>query len=106
MKSAQSIAMIKHYKLSRKAERDIFNIIDYSAATFGLKKAKSYYDSLKRSFDLIVQNPNIGRNANEAGEGLHRYIHQKHIVLYRIKEDKIAIVRVIHHSEDSENYNL
>lgn len=98
--------MIKNYKLSAKAGRDVYNIMDYTAENFGLKQAGVYYDSLQKTFDLLIKNPKIGRLAENLGEQLHRYIHQKHIIFYTIRENDIFILRIIHHKEDSENYNL
>ncbi|MGB0719545.1 MAG: type II toxin-antitoxin system RelE/ParE family toxin [Bdellovibrionales bacterium] len=88
------------YTLTPLAEQDIEDILDYSARQFGLEQAAKYYNSLRRSFDLLIDNPRIGRDDKNAGFGMRRYVHEKHSIYYRIEDDRILILRVMHHSAD------
>ena len=94
------------YRLSVLADRDLGGIADYTIETFGLEQARRYGESLDTCFNLLADNPGIGRNADELAPGLHRFNHQSHVIFYRPVPGKLLIVRVLHESMDFAQHKL
>ena len=65
------------YRLTRQAKSDIKAIYRYTVEYFGEGQAQEYLDGLEYSFDLLTDNPNIGR----LFEGkIRRYVYKSHLV--------------------------
>ena len=79
------------YELSRQASRKIDEIIEYTDAHFGYAQTEEYVGGLYYSFDLLCDNPNLGR-------AWHRdrrcYIYRAHYVFYRLIADHILITDI------------
>ena len=81
------------YRLTRQAKSDIKAIYRYTVEYFGEGQAQEYLDGLEYSFDLLTDNPNIGR----LFEGnMRRYVYKSHLVYYEIKKVEIHILRIRH----------
>lgn len=93
-----------NYKLSIKAERDISGILEYSYKNFGEKIASDYYLSLKNTFVLLSEQPQIGRNIENIRTGYYCHEHTKHTIFYSLKENSILIIRVLHQNMDFERH--
>ncbi len=91
-------------ELSQEAEQDIDDILDYTLMTFGEAQAEEYYLSLRGCFDLISDNPQIGRSRPELDSALRSYSHRSHVVFYDVQDDHILIVRVLHSRMDPERH--
>ncbi|MDX1812049.1 MAG: type II toxin-antitoxin system RelE/ParE family toxin, partial [Gammaproteobacteria bacterium] len=62
--------------------------------------ADQYTDSLEATFQLITENPTIGRPVDYVSKGLHRHEHMEHVIFYRIRQQEIFVVRLLHASMD------
>ncbi len=63
----------------------------YTVEYFGEGQAQEYLDGLYYSFDLLTDNPNLGRSF----EGnMRRYVFKSHLVYYEVKKDVIHILRI------------
>jgi len=91
-------------RLSRRAETDLAEIADYTISAFGVVQARRYRDSFQACFNSLCDNPELGRNANELAPGLRRIRQQAHVIFYQHAQDKILVVRVLHHSMDFERH--
>ncbi len=81
------------YRLTRQARSDIKAIYHYTVEYFGEGQAEEYLGGLEYSFDLLTDNPNLGR----AFEGnIRRYVYKSHLVYYRIVKEEIRILRIRH----------
>lgn len=81
------------YKLSRLARANIKEIIRYTDQNFGPSQTREYLDGLYYSFDLLVDNPKLGR---EWSQGKRRYIYRMHVVYYRLTRDGPIITEIRH----------
>lgn len=81
------------YELSRKASRQIEEIIRYTDQNFGFDQTEEYINGLYYSFDLLTDNPRMGRTYDERRR---RYVYRSHHVYYRVQEDAILIVDIRH----------
>jgi toxin ParE1/3/4 len=90
------------FQLTNKAYEDLKGIAKYTQATWGVEQRKEYLSRLDQSFHLIAENIGIGMNCDYIREGYHRYPVGKHVVFYKIEEETVFIVRVLHQSMDVE----
>lgn len=88
--------MKNKFKLSVKAHADIKKILRYSFQQFGESQAVKYKTGLEACFQLLADNPNMGRECNEIRDGYFRHEHEKHIIFYRQRLNDILIVTIIH----------
>jgi len=89
------------YKLSIEADIDLGEIFDYTEREYGFNQAVKYLTHLDLLFQKLVLNPEIGRVRNEIKQELYSISEQEHIVFYRILDNYVRIVRVLHGSKDT-----
>ena len=83
------------YELSERARQDIKDIIRYTLERFGPQQADEYADGLFYSFDLLTDNPRMGKAVlRQLGSDLRRYLFRSHYVIYEIREDVIRIAAI------------
>jgi toxin ParE1/3/4 len=83
------------YQLSEQARADVKEIIRYTIEHFGEQQAEEYADGLFYSFDLLTDNPRMGRSVqSDLSGGLRRYTYRSHYVIYEIREDAIWIAAI------------
>lgn len=97
-------SFIASYELSPEAEQDLSDIFDYTEMEFGLDQAVQYLKDLERSFIQLCSNPSIGRERTEIRPELYSFVSQSHVVFYRILNDHLRVVRVLHGSRDLPRY--
>ncbi|MBT6330972.1 MAG: type II toxin-antitoxin system RelE/ParE family toxin [Kordiimonadaceae bacterium] len=91
---------ITFYKLSSYAEDDVSSIYDYTVAEHGKDQATKYLMGLEESLTGIIDFPESGHKRSEIRQGLRSIIYQHHIIFYRLHDDYIRIVRILHKSSD------
>lgn len=98
-----------NYVLTLQAEGDLRNIYIYGIENWGADKSQQYLKDLYSKFGLLADTPNMGRRRNEIGQNIQSFAHGSHIILYTQWERELAIVRVLHNSQDVtrafNNYN-
>jgi toxin ParE1/3/4 len=71
-------------------------IYEYTILNFGLEQARAYLLGLHECFQILADNPGIGRSpAQFAGESRH-HEYQSHIILHIPEEQGAMIVRALH----------
>lgn len=85
------------FALSNRAQSDIRDIIRYTAENFGGAQTEEYVDGLYRSFELLADNPRMGR---EWQPERRRYIYRMHHVYYRIVADGVFVTHIRHSSQN------
>lgn len=88
--------MKNKFTLSVKARAEIKKIFRYSFQQFGESQAVKYKSGLEVCFQLLADNPNMGRECNEIRDGYFRHEHESHIIFYRQRLNDILIVTIIH----------
>lgn len=81
------------FEVMRAAERDIEKIIAYTDETFGQAQTRTYLSGLYYSFDLLTDNPEMAPRFDIMRR---RYVYKAHYVYYRIDQDVLKILRVLH----------
>ena len=88
------------YQLSLEADQDIDDIFDYTDREFGFNQAVDYVQGFDGLFQKLLLNPELGKARDEIKPGLRSIPKDEHIVFYRVMENHIRIVRVLHGSRD------
>jgi toxin ParE1/3/4 len=83
-------------RISVQAEEDIDQIADYTVAEWGWRQADQYLAKLETGFELLAQNPSIGRACDSIRKNLRRFEIGKHVVFYLEEPGGILVVRVLH----------
>jgi len=81
----------------------IESILEYSYRNFGLNQAIKYKTNLEYCFQLLADNPDMGRKSDELRQKYFRHKHESHIIFYRKRQSDIFIVAIIHDKMDIEN---
>jgi len=84
------------FEISKRARADIKNIARYTLENFGLAQTEDYLGGLYNSFEILGENPRLGR---EWKTGRRRYIYRMHCVYYRLLDERIVITHIRHSSQ-------
>lgn len=82
-----------NHRISVRAEGDLKSIYHYTFEEFGERQADKYLLELDAVFELISDQPRIGRSYKGH---TRQFIHGKHIILYRVESESIVIGRIFH----------
>ncbi|MGH2560925.1 MAG: type II toxin-antitoxin system RelE/ParE family toxin [Thermomicrobiales bacterium] len=92
----------RRLRLSPEADDDIAAIARYSAETWGSQQMAAYVDRLYATLDELVHFPGIGRVRDEIAPGLRSHPTGQHVAFYRVTDDELIVVRVVHSRRDAE----
>ena len=87
------------YRLSVLAEQDLEDIWSYVAEDASPATADRLIDAIVDRFDLLAEQPRMGRLRPEFGAGVRSFSVENHVIYYRHDED-IVIARVLHGRRD------
>lgn len=76
---------------TRQANADIKNIYKYTVEKYGALQAELYLGGLDYTFDLLTDQPRMGKTI---GQNRHRYRYKEHYVFYQLNTDVITILRI------------
>lgn len=88
------------FRLTTRAALDLSEIADFTIQSFGIEQARFYRDGFNNCFEVLAENPQLGRSAAELAPNLRRYEHQSHVVFYIPEDTDILIVRILHQRMD------
>ena len=90
-----------NYVLTNEAIRDLRNIWNYTFETWSERQADIYYSMLIKHFQLIANNPSLGKNYNNISPHLFVLKAKRHIIFYRRPiNESIQIIRILHQRMD------
>jgi toxin ParE1/3/4 len=87
---------VTRYLLSPRAQADLEDIWEYTAANWNSKQAELYIRQLELSIKAVSLNPRLGRPCDEIKAGYRKYPAGSHILFYRLTEAGISIIRILH----------
>jgi toxin ParE1/3/4 len=70
-------------------------IARFTLERWGVLQARRYAQGLQEDFQLLAENPGIGRVCDAISSGLRGHEQGKHFVFYRLKPGGIRVVRVL-----------
>lgn len=87
------------YRLSALAEQDLDEIWSYVAEDASPETADRLIDAIVEQFELLAEQPRMGRLRPEFGAGVRSFTVENHVIYYR-HEGEILIARVLHGRRD------
>ena len=91
--------MVK-FKLTPAALNDLREIARYTENKWGTDKRNQYLTAIDNRFHWLAENPNFGKRRDEIKTGFYSYPEGRHVIFYRVKNDVIEILGVLHQSMD------
>ena len=82
------------------AEEDLTDIWVYTAKVWSLAQADTYLDEIASAIQTLTEHPQIGHNRDDLKKGYRALTVNQHIVFYKVLEDEIQIIRVLHKCVD------
>lgn len=86
-------------RLSALAEQDLEEIWLYVAEDAGPTTADRLIDAIVDRFDLLVEQPAMGRSRPEFGAGVRSFVVESYVIYYR-RDGDVLIARVFHGRRD------
>jgi toxin ParE1/3/4 len=84
------------YRLTKEAENDLLKIFLYSFEIFGLAQAEEYRKDIIQCFELLAENPRLGRNADKFAPGARRHEQAHHVIFYDAQSDGVLVICIVH----------
>lgn len=88
------------WRLSHAAAKDVRNILLHSLRRYGVRQARRYRSGLERAFDSLARSPEMSRLRPELRQNPRIHPYGAHVIIYRIVNADIEIIRVRHGHED------
>ena len=88
------------FRTTLEADNDIAKLYSFGALMFGLAAATDYAESLREKFHFLSEFPRAARERHEVRPPVRVFPHRSHILAYRIEDEDVIILRVLHHSVD------
>jgi toxin ParE1/3/4 len=88
------------FQVTREADRDIAELYSFGTLAFGLSTATHYAAGLRERFVFLSEFPRAARERLEVRPPVRILPYGSHIVAYRIEDEDVVIVKVLHHSVD------
>jgi len=84
------------FRLSPAAQIDLDGIWTYTAETWSPDRADAYLRGLGAKLDALCSHPEIARERHEIDPPVRLHPYRAHLIIYRIEDDHLAIIRVVH----------
>jgi toxin ParE1/3/4 len=85
--------------LSGLAEQDLEEMWSYVAEDASPTTADQLIDAIFDRFELLVEQPRMGRTRPEFGEGVRSFVVESYVIYYR-RDGEVVIARVLHGRRD------
>lgn len=91
----------KRIVLSPEAVDDYDHILLYTLETWGERQMEVYESQLGDAIELIAKYQDLGKRRLDLPENVRIFQVQHHLIVYRIKEDRLEIARILHEKMDA-----
>jgi len=92
------------FKLTLSALEDVENIARYTLENWNAAQGEKYLDKLDAGFQQLAENPKLGRYHDELKKGVYSFPIGSHLAFYRIQENHIEILAILHKSMDAQRH--
>ncbi len=93
-----------NYRVTPRARDDLKNIGRYTEQKWGKQQRNKYLKQIEQRFEWLAENPLLGRNRSDVGEGFFSFPQAEHLVFYRFKSEVVEIIGVLHQEMDVLHY--
>lgn len=91
------------YVISKKAVSDIEEIWVYTLEKWSVEQANRYYNLIFDEISFICKNINAGKSMEHVRKGYRASKVKSHLIFYRILNNTVEIIRILHERMDIEN---
>ena len=95
---------MKRYVFSPRAQKDVDDIWEYTVEHWNVRQAEIYLRQIQRAIETVAAEPKIARSCNEIRPGYWKYPAGSHVVFFRMMDQAINVVRVLHSRMDFERH--
>jgi toxin ParE1/3/4 len=88
-------------ELSRQAEADLDDILDYSIAAHRRETAEALLRTLNAALAWLAERPRLGAPGDDLKEGLRSLPAGEHRIYYRVDGGTVLVARVLHRVRDA-----
>jgi toxin ParE1/3/4 len=81
------------------AHQDLLEIWEFVARR-SIERADRLTEAIEQKCILVAQFPEMGRRRDELAPGVRSTLVERYMILYRIADDGIEVLRVVHGSRD------
>lgn len=86
------------YTLSPNAASSIADISAYTIKEFGPQQAERYMANFRDRFKFLMTHPELGTDRHDIKKGYYCYFEGSHTIYYKVVDDHIAIIDILHQS--------
>ena len=88
------------FKVSERANNDLFNIGLYTQNKYGIKQRNNYLDNITEKFQTLANRPEQGMQCFNIRNGYYSCLARKHKIFYKKYNYGIRIIRILHQTMD------
>ena len=91
------------FVISKKAVSDLEEIWLYTVEKWSIEQADRYYNLMFDEINYICKNINAGKSMEHVRKGYRASKVKSHFIFYRVLNDTIEVIRILHERMDIEN---
>ena len=91
------------FVISKKAVSDLEEIWLYTVEKWSIEQADRYYNLIFDEINYICKNINAGKSMEHVRKGYRASKVKSHLIFYRVLNDTIEVIRILHERMDIEN---
>ncbi len=91
------------FVISKKAVADLEEIWFYTVEKWSIEQADHYYNLIFDEIKYICKNINAGKSMEHIRKGYRASKVKSHLIFYRVLNDTIEVIRILHERMDIEN---
>jgi len=91
------------FVISKKAVSDLEEIWFYTFEKWSKQQADRYYNLIFNEINYICKNVSAGKSMEHVRKGYRATKVKSHLIFYKIVNDTIEIIRILHEQMDIEN---
>jgi toxin ParE1/3/4 len=91
----------RQFILAPEARQDLRGILLYTERRWDKRQRSAYKARLDHAMRELARFPNLGRARDDISPGLRGFPVEAHIIFYRVDDQTVRIVRVLHGMMDA-----
>ena len=91
------------YVISKKAISDLEEIWLYTVEKWSVNQADRYYNLIVDEINFICKNNDAGKSMEHVRKGYRASKVKSHLLFYRIQNNTVEVIRILHERMDIEN---